>query len=99
VAVLPSVSATSDSVATSIDRWAFPCMFSTCNHLYTPVFPPFEDPDPLTGMAKLLNLSNAEAPALSSHQAAIDMKRAVAVAFESRFSASTLTVIPDPVGC
>jgi hypothetical protein len=47
-------------------------------------------------MAKLLNLSNAEAPVLSSHQAAVHSKWAVAL--ESCFSASTLTVIPDPVG-
>jgi hypothetical protein len=49
-------------------------------------------------MAKLLNLSNPEAPALSSHQAAIDAKWAAAAALESCFSASTLTAIPDPVG-
>jgi hypothetical protein len=48
----------------------------------------------------LLDPSNIEAPALLSHQAAIDMQRAAAAAaaLEGRFSSSTLTAIPDPIG-
>jgi len=49
--------------------------------------------------AKLLDPSNTEAPALSSHQAAVDAQRAaVAAALEGRFGSSTLAAIPDPVG-
>jgi hypothetical protein len=46
----------------------------------------------------LLDPSNAEAPVLSSHQAAIDAKRAAAAALESCFSSSALTAIADPIG-
>src|ERR1700729_3913316 len=49
--------------------------------------------------AKLLDPSNTEAPALSSHQAAVDAQRAAAAAaLEDRLSSSTLTAIPDPIG-
>src|ERR1700685_4311924 len=42
VAVLPLVSATSDSIATSISRYIFPYLFHTLTTtLYTPVSPPF----------------------------------------------------------
>jgi hypothetical protein len=53
----------------------------------------------------LLDPSNTEAPALPSHQAAINAQRAAAAAaaaaataLEGRFSSSTLTAIPDPIG-
>lgn len=49
----------------------------------------------------MLDPSNTEAPALPSHQAAINAQRATAAAaaaFEGRFSASTLIAVPDPIG-
>ena len=46
----------------------------------------------------MLDQSNAEAPVLSSHQAAINVKRAAAAALESCFSSSALTAIADPIG-
>ena len=52
----------------------------------------------MAGTAKLLDPSNTEAPALPSHQAAINVQRATAGALEACFSLSTLTAIPDPIG-
>jgi hypothetical protein len=51
----------------------------------------------------LLDPSNTEAPAIPSHQAAINAQRAAAAAaaeaaLEGHFSSSTLTAIPDPIG-
>ena len=53
----------------------------------------------IAGTAKLLDPSNTEAPALPSHLAAINAQwAAAAAALEGRFSSSTLTAIPDPIG-
>ena len=37
----------SDPLAIPLDRRGFPTLFLTWNHLYTPVFPAFKDPNPL----------------------------------------------------